>query len=130
VTPRIVEKDMVRRLRAMQPTSTSRYVFASRHGHQLSHFKDVYFKAVRQVGLAGSGLGVHSLRHTWASRLVESGADLVTVQRLGGWASLAMVQRYSHLRPGRDVEALNAMLALRESHQTPHAARMVVPLKG
>src|SRR5262245_1800368 len=39
----------------------------------------------------------HSNRHTFASRLVMTGADLRTVQELGGWKTLSMVQRYSHL---------------------------------
>ena len=38
-------------------------------------------------------------RHTFASRLVMAGVDLRTVQQLGGWQSLAMVQRYAHLAP-------------------------------
>ena len=41
----------------------------------------------------------HGNRHTFASRLVMAGVDLRTVQQLGGWQSLAMVQRYSHLAP-------------------------------
>jgi site-specific recombinase XerD len=38
-------------------------------------------------------------RHTFASRLVMAGVDLRSVQDLGGWRSLAMVQRYAHLAP-------------------------------
>ena len=41
----------------------------------------------------------HGNRHTFASRLVMAGVDLRTVQQLGGWQSLAMVQRYAHLAP-------------------------------
>ena len=41
----------------------------------------------------------HCNRHTFASRLVMAGVDLRTVQTLGGWRTLAMVQRYSHLAP-------------------------------
>jgi len=41
----------------------------------------------------------HCNRHTFASRLVMAGVDLRTVQQLGGWRTLAMVQRYSHLAP-------------------------------
>ena len=42
----------------------------------------------------------HANRHTFASRLVMAGVDLLTVQRLGGWRTLSMVQRYAHLAPG------------------------------
>ena len=42
----------------------------------------------------------HDLRHTWASWHVQRGTPLHVVQELGGWASLAMVQRYAHLNPG------------------------------
>jgi site-specific recombinase XerD len=41
----------------------------------------------------------HGNRHTFASRLVMAGADLPSVQKLGGWRTLAMVQRYAHLAP-------------------------------
>jgi integrase len=41
----------------------------------------------------------HGNRHTFASRLVMAGVDLRSVQQLGGWQSLAMVQRYAHLAP-------------------------------
>lgn len=42
-------------------------------------------------------LRFHDLRHTWASWHVQSGTPLPVLQELGGWASLAMVQRYAHL---------------------------------
>jgi site-specific recombinase XerD len=38
-------------------------------------------------------------RHTFASRLVMAGVDLLSVQKLGGWRPLSMVQRYAHLAP-------------------------------
>lgn len=41
----------------------------------------------------------HDLRHTWASWHVQNGTPLPVLQELGGWRSLAMVQRYSHLGP-------------------------------
>jgi len=41
----------------------------------------------------------HDLRHTWASWHVQRGTPLHVLQALGGWASLAMVQRYGHLNP-------------------------------
>jgi site-specific recombinase XerD len=45
-----------------------------------------------------------TLRHTFA--LVMAGVDLRTVQELGGWASLRMVERYSHLSPSHRAEAI------------------------
>lgn len=50
------------------------------------------------VGLAG--LRFHDLRHTWASWQAQAGTPLYALRELGGWASDAMVKRYSHLSPG------------------------------
>lgn len=41
----------------------------------------------------------HDLRHTWASWLVQHGVPIRAVQEMGGWKTLAMVQRYAHLAP-------------------------------
>jgi site-specific recombinase XerD len=41
----------------------------------------------------------HCNRHTSASRLVTAGVDLLSIQKLGGWRTLSMVQRYAHLAP-------------------------------
>lgn len=108
----------------MKRTSTSRLVFLPPGGGRLHRFKDQYFKTVQAVGLARTKLGIHSLRYTWASRMIEAGADLSLVKQLGGWSSLLMVTRYSHHRPKRAVDATARMLAARgarqESRTQPH----------
>lgn len=38
----------------------------------------------------------HDLRHTFATRLVQAGADIYTVQKLGRWKTISMVMRYAH----------------------------------
>lgn len=38
---------------------------------------------------------VHDWRHHWASHCVRAGIDLITIQRMGGWSSLRMVERYA-----------------------------------
>ncbi len=43
------------------------------------------------------GLRIHDLRHTWASWLAQAGVDPQHLKMLGGWSTLAMVERYSHL---------------------------------
>ncbi len=52
----------------------------------------------------------HVIRHTFASRLVMRGADLRTVQELGGWKSLAMVQRYAHLSQDHKRQAIELLV--------------------
>jgi site-specific recombinase XerD len=47
----------------------------------------------------GTDVTLHTLRHTWASRMAESGTELRTLMDLGGWSDLSMVQRYTH--PGQ-----------------------------
>ena len=52
----------------------------------------------------------HCNRHTFASRLVMAGVDLRAVQVLGGWRTLTMVQRYSHLSQAHLTEAVERLV--------------------
>jgi len=63
---------------------------------------------VKDAELTGI-VSFHTLRHTFASRLVMAGVDLLTVQSRGGWRDLAMVQRYAPLAPAHRREAIEAL---------------------
>ena len=53
----------------------------------------------------------HTLRHTFASWLVEQGIDLYSVKELMGHGTLAMTERYSHLSPDKLRRAIKTLEA-------------------
>jgi len=48
----------------------------------------------------------HDLRHSHMSLLAEQGVDDRTIQEIGGWSDLAMVERYTHIRNHSKVRAI------------------------
>ena len=54
----------------------------------------------------------HSLRHTFASWLVQEGVPLYTVQNLMGHKTIIMTQRYAHLAPDQGREAARVLSGL------------------
>ncbi len=97
------------KMRAKVRHLASAYVFTNREGKRLDarNLLRGFYSARKDAKV--EHFRFHDLRHTFATRLVQAGVDLYTVQKLGRWRTVQMVVRYAHhhpesLRPG--VEAL------------------------
>ena len=100
-----ISSELVEPLRAQMKRSKSDGVFVKEDGvTPLKEIKAAFNAACRRANL--KGVTPHVSRHTFASRLVMNGADLRTVQELGGWKSMSMVERYSHLSDRHKSEAV------------------------
>ncbi|MBI4340901.1 MAG: tyrosine recombinase XerC [Candidatus Omnitrophica bacterium] len=77
-------------------------LFVSQKGTRLTvrHADRLLARYVKLAGLPPS-VSPHSLRHTFATHLLDRGADLRSVQELLGHASLSTTQIYTHITPQR-----------------------------
>jgi len=102
------------RMRQADPKSGSfdpKALFVNKHGKRLStrSVRRKLDKYLIQVGLDPS-ISPHTLRHTFATHMLNNGADLRSVQELLGHQSLSTTQIYTHLTTQR----------LREAYQAAH----------
>ena len=74
-----------------------RAVFVGQTGKRLTvrQIQNIVGAFLKQVA-DEQGLSTHSLRHTFATHLLDSGADLMAVKELLGHASLSTTQIYTH----------------------------------
>lgn len=87
---------------AVCPCAPGRAVFRNARGGPLTprSVERLVDQYIRQVG-ARRGLSPHSLRHSFATHLLDNGADLRSVQELLGHANLKTTQIYTHVTSER-----------------------------
>jgi len=86
-------------------------VFLSTRGKPLSAdaIRRIFKRWLSAAGIASS-LSPHSMRHTFATHMVENGADLRTIQELLGHVALSTTQIYTHM----------SMKRLQDVHRNAH----------
>lgn len=102
-------------------TGSKPYVFLNPKGEPyLSAFSltTCFENACRRAGILG--LRFHDLRHTAATRMIESGASIVAVSKILGHSNLTMTLRYSH--PDNSLKEAVEKLANFETNYSPNCS--------
>ena len=119
-------------MRSQQGTHGTR-VFLNKHGEPLST-RSVRRKLDKYLVSAGldPGISPHTLRHSFATHLLNNGADLRSVQELLGHQSLSTTQIYTHLTTSRMKEVYDSAHTASRFPDDPASigTRHAVPSQG
>jgi len=102
-----LEEGLRKALLVLKEKATGQHVFEKADGKPYRFIRTSFDTACRNAQLAN--VTPHVLRHTFGSRLGMAGVDARTIQELGGWKNMAMVERYTHLSPDHKVAAIRKL---------------------
>jgi integrase len=116
---------VVAMLRSREPQGSG-LVFRREDGSEFTQSTlDYHHAAVRKLLKMPSDFVLHSLRHTFGTRLGEAGADAFTIMRLMGHSTVTVSQRYVHPSP-ESVELAYERLTVMNLQRVPTNSPTVV----
>lgn len=80
----------------IKQSKSQRYLFIANTGEQLTR-EEVWHRLKKYANMAGVKSKVHTLRHSFATHLLQNGADLRSVQELLGHSDVRTTEIYTHL---------------------------------
>lgn len=96
------------------------WLFPNRSGSQMStsSIQQVFYEAKKKAAIE-SGHGIHSLRHSFATHLLEAGVELTTISQLLGHRSLSTTAKYLHVT-NRHIQGIRSPLDLLRKPDEEH----------
>lgn len=106
--------------KAWRPES---YLFFAKNRHvpiSITTMQKIYYRAKKDAGIS-KGRGIHTLRHCFASHLLDAGYDIRKIQLLMGHRSLSTTMVYLHVSQSRlaKVESPLDFMQMSENQSTP-----------
>lgn len=104
-------KKYIDEVRRKYDKKKSKYLFLNKNGDELSRI--YFFKQIRKYAdLAGidKEISPHTLRHCFATHMLEGGATLKAVQEMLGHSNLATTQIYTHISTKRILSAYDLLM--------------------
>jgi integrase/recombinase XerD len=101
----------------------SKYVFCKENGERFTgdYVSKTFKQACKDAGM-DNAIHFHSLRHSFASNLVQKGVNLYTIKELLGHSSIATTEIYSHL----NMDSLKDAIRMFDESKIPHLSPLLL----